>query len=524
VNKSIIYLTSLIIGISILTFFSVYNTFGHKVSLEKNGLQFEDISLNELVRPNNGKFVAIATENQSKSRTVYSFSGYDKNFHQQYKIHEVQDEAVRNDDLFIAAIDGRLNFERDTFLLGLDESVLMWTSPNQNFKVEAKKLLQYEFEPGIFGFFDDSPFIAGLLVLIFSFLCFTFNLLSRLFKGRRSRLSNFILVISTILAVVIFTTKFLPHEWHMNSLAGIATANTIWIFSCFLLYHFLLLPRIRKLEIPDREALKFLFITVVGFLSLWISIYVGLNIDGLRLSNVVHLTNYYLPLGIKLGIIVSFTLGNLINNATKNVIHLVKTKNLARAYRARALSTSSQLSALQSSINPHFLYNSLNSIASLATLDGEKTERMALALSSFYKYVNNRENTTTSTVRDEVEMLQNYIKIEKIRFGDRLSIDFDIEADSLDFLIPRLTLQPLVENAVKYGFANGKIEVKIATLINEDELLIMIFDKGKSFGKDLNLGFGLKSVDSKLKLMFDDMYTIEFVSRPEKHVLISIKI
>ena len=87
-----------------------------------------------------------------------------------------------------------------------------------------------------------------------------------------------------------------------------------------------------------------------------------------------------------------------------------------------------QLEALHAKINPHFLYNSLNTIAGLALVDGEKTRQMALALSRFFRYSINKEQTNLICVSEEIEMINTYLDIEKIRFGNQL--DYKIECDT----------------------------------------------------------------------------------------------
>ncbi len=126
--------------------------------------------------------------------------------------------------------------------------------------------------------------------------------------------------------------------------------------------------------------------------------------------------------------------------------------------RLIALKTKAELDALHSKVNPHFLYNALNSIADLSITDGKKARRMTIALADLFRYSINYSQNNYSTIKDEVAMAEVYLQIEKIRFEDQLSCTITVEENLKHFLVPRFVLQPLVENAVKHGLkATGKM-------------------------------------------------------------------
>jgi two-component system, LytTR family, sensor kinase len=122
----------------------------------------------------------------------------------------------------------------------------------------------------------------------------------------------------------------------------------------------------------------------------------------------------------------------------------------AREAKLENIVKETELRLLRSQINPHFLFNSLNSISSLTITDPEKARDMIVKLSEFMRYALSRKDEQLVTLRSELENLRLYLEIEKIRFGDRLTIDELIEEDCLDFRIPVLLLQPLYENAIKH--------------------------------------------------------------------------
>lgn len=185
-----------------------------------------------------------------------------------------------------------------------------------------------------------------------------------------------------------------------------------------------------------------------------------------------------------------------------------------------------QLEALHAKINPHFLYNSLNTIAGLALVDGEKTRQMALALSHFYRYSINKEQTNLICVSEEIEMINTYLDIEKIRFGSQLDYKIECETECKKELIPRMLLQPLVENSIKHGWNVEQNSILIQIVIKKDNnrLIISIKDSGAPFKPDFIPGYGLQSTYDKLELLFPNNHDLSIISHPEKEVRIIIKV
>jgi two-component system, LytTR family, sensor kinase len=192
--------------------------------------------------------------------------------------------------------------------------------------------------------------------------------------------------------------------------------------------------------------------------------------------------------------------------------------------RLRELKSKAELDALHSKVNPHFLYNALNSIADLSITDGKKARQMTVALADLFRYSINYSQNNYSTVRDEVSMTDVYLQIEKIRFEDKLNYHVKVDECTEHYLVPRFILQPLVENAVKHGLkVTGKMsEIFLETKIVEDKLVINIADNGPLFPDELNPGYGVKSVYDKLDLLFPGAYEIHFTNHPRKQVSIHI--
>jgi two-component system, LytTR family, sensor kinase len=189
------------------------------------------------------------------------------------------------------------------------------------------------------------------------------------------------------------------------------------------------------------------------------------------------------------------------------------------------LKTKAELEALHSKINPHFLYNALNSIADLSLTDGKKARRMSIALADLFRYSINYSKSNYSTVKEELEMVKTYLEIEKIRFEDRLTYEITSEEDISFYLLPRFILQPVVENAVKHGLkSTGKsTALKISAKSSEGELALRVYDDGTSFPQELSPGYGLKSVFDKMDLLFKDAYEVNMVNEPKKYFEIILK-
>jgi two-component system LytT family sensor kinase len=188
------------------------------------------------------------------------------------------------------------------------------------------------------------------------------------------------------------------------------------------------------------------------------------------------------------------------------------------------LKTQAELQTLQSKINPHFLYNSLNSIASLIHIDADKAEDMTLKLSKLFRYSINTQNENFTTVKEEIEIVETYLDIERVRFGNRISFVFDIDNNVLENQMPRFILQPLVENALKHGLNDvvegGELKVKVCKVGNE--LNLMVTDNGKAFPTELNAGYGLQSTYDKLQLLYPNNYTLQIINDPTKQIKITL--
>ncbi|MGQ8336418.1 sensor histidine kinase [Sunxiuqinia sp. A32] len=188
--------------------------------------------------------------------------------------------------------------------------------------------------------------------------------------------------------------------------------------------------------------------------------------------------------------------------------------------KMKELKNQAELDALHSRINPHFLYNSLNSIASLAHVDADKTESMATGLSELFRYSINKENKTYVSVDEELEMVKKYLEIEKIRFGSKLEYEINADENTLEKMIPKFLIQPLVENAIKHGLSKIKSRGKIAVEVKQQEkdLSISIFDNGPDFPAEPVSGYGLQNLHDKLDIIYGNDAIINWENGANKNV------
>lgn len=184
-----------------------------------------------------------------------------------------------------------------------------------------------------------------------------------------------------------------------------------------------------------------------------------------------------------------------------------------------------ELNALHSRINPHFLYNSLNSIASLAHIDANKTENMATGLSELFRYSINKENKTYVTIAEELEMVKKYLDIEKMRFGDKLVYKITADDSTMEKQIPKFLIQPLVENAIKHGLSkikgNGEVLLEVKQVWKD--MTIAIFDSGPDFPAEPVGGYGLQNLHDKLDILYGDDAIINWENGEEKHFKVTLK-
>ncbi|MDP4270198.1 MAG: histidine kinase [Bacteroidota bacterium] len=192
--------------------------------------------------------------------------------------------------------------------------------------------------------------------------------------------------------------------------------------------------------------------------------------------------------------------------------------------KLQILKAQAELQTLQSRINPHFLFNSLNSISHLIHVDAGRAEKMTLLLSELFRYILNRDNKTLVPLSEEVAMVEKYLEIEKMRYEDKLSFKIETDEEARKWNIPRLIIQPLVENAIKHGISKqtekGFIEISVQSIDNR--LVISATDSGPDFPEIPSEGHGLQNIIERLQLIYGNMAELSWVNHPRKRITITI--
>lgn len=514
-NKLVGY-TVLVLGtLSVLLILGLVNDGMKDIVFEKNGLQFENLSKRNAITPTAD--IQFFSSQKEGEITMYKNSGYRNKG--QWTNLLVYKSNIPNENIHTLAIKALSGQASDSVIMNLDKNAMIDLIASLE-DYRGAKLSRYNAESGWFGYIDDTVIIFVLFGFLFFFICLIVNSLSYyLSKKVNSKLQWFIPGL-LILSLAYYSTLpgfsiWAPFSKNLNWVICFAT-----IFLPFLVFRFM--KKVSSdLEFSDKEVIKFFTIIIATYFIGFVCSQIGFSFDSKKFNNIFMIYNHG-PHPLVMGMTISLATGNLLANLVLRMIKMRGSEKILKQTELALDTSSANLQSLQSTINPHFLYNSLNSIASTAKVDGDKTEKMALALSSFYKYITNRKNENTTTLSEEIEMLENYLEIEKIRFEEVLTVNLDIDIDATDCLLPRLLLQPLVENAIKYGYSESGINVKIKAEKIDNQLIIKIFDSGSDFGSDMQIGFGIKSVSQKLNMLYPDNHTLEFNNIPTKHILIMI--
>lgn len=178
----------------------------------------------------------------------------------------------------------------------------------------------------------------------------------------------------------------------------------------------------------------------------------------------------------------------------------------SRTVAAEKLVREAELSRLRQQLQPHFLFNSLNSISALAGSRPEEARRMIHQLSDFFRGTLRKDDQQLIPLSDELEHLSLYLEIEKVRFGHRLETAIDCEERAITMKIPPLLLQPVVENAIKFGLYDtlGETIIRITASAENNYLKISVtnpFDSSSSIPRR-GTGFGLESIQRRLYLLY----------------------
>lgn len=192
-------------------------------------------------------------------------------------------------------------------------------------------------------------------------------------------------------------------------------------------------------------------------------------------------------------------------------------EKLVKESEFKSLLKEAELKSLKYQINPHFIFNSLNSISSLTMIDPAKAREMTIKLSEYLRSTLANNERQKSLLRDEIKNSKLYLDIEKVRFGDRFDYFEEIKSECSEILVPSMVIQPLLENAIKYGVYESidKVQIKLYCTRVDGYLKISLennYDEDNV--QDKGEKIGLKNIKERLRLMYnqDNLLTVEKVN------------
>ena len=199
--------------------------------------------------------------------------------------------------------------------------------------------------------------------------------------------------------------------------------------------------------------------------------------------------------------------------------------------KAAAAAHQAQLKMLRYQLNPHFLFNTLNAISTLILDGANKTANDAVTrLSDFLRYTLDNDPMSRVTLGSELDALDLYLEIEKVRFGDRLIIDKDIDPRAINALVPSLILQPLIENAIKYAISPSEEggTLRISARVQQGTLALQLSDTGPGLGNGNNgqksSGVGLKNTRERLQQLYGERQAFTLAPNEPSGLVITINI
>ena len=327
-----------------------------------------------------------------------------------------------------------------------------------------------------------------------------------------------------LLAVVLIATPFGLGVGHASGqllaslITSLAISSTIYILLKLDLRF--IHPRFRKLP-PDRQVVME---TIAGLLEHVVGAWLAFSVCNRLLGSFLKgsLAGY---------MVVGTTVASMVVHAVSYTMHshLDLKRRIIREERLRAMATQAELKALKAQINPHFLFNTLNTIAALIHTDPSRAEATVERLAEMFRYVLAGSERGLVPLEEELSFVNGYLEIERVRFGERLRVTREIAPETLDVPVPSLILQPLVENAVRHGQGtDGGVDLTIRVQLQSDALEIAIADHGPGMPPrekiEENPGHGLRNVDERLRKTFGKGCGLEVTGNEPQGAVVSVRI
>ncbi len=331
----------------------------------------------------------------------------------------------------------------------------------------------------------------------------------------KNGISQVILVIALSGLAVIFLNS-LSFGFNFEMIAD-SLINTFIIASSVCLGILPVIPAIQDFSLFKRILIMTAIISITALVGTFVAGFL------MRIFTAQEVGIYYLPSRrtITFSLVISYIFGFSTYFYLSSQEKYLETKKLLRQKeldeaRAKSLAVQAQLASLESKIHPHFLFNTLNSIAALIKENPDEAEKMVEKLSALLRYSLDAENAKgLVSLEKELEITRKYLEIEKARFADRLSYKFDLDENSAKINVPPLSLQTLVENSIKHvaSKSSKKTEIAISAFQNNGNFFIEVKDNGAGFSdNELKNGHGLDNLQKRLKNIFDENADLEIAN------------
>ncbi len=310
------------------------------------------------------------------------------------------------------------------------------------------------------------------------------------------------MLVWVIFAIIQASIEFFVFETNL----GFAITDSVVFNSLFLILGLAMWFPVRYMTFSEKRVIPaFLNHLLLGIVMLFIWIFSGYMLLKFFIGGDNSSLNFLessLPYRSVIGILIFILLIMI-------YYLIVYSENLKQKINDEAnlktLIREAELSALKAQINPHFLFNSLNSISALTMHDPSGARKMIIELSEFLRYSLKHKEREETSLEEEIQNITKYLEIEKIRFGGRLIFKMNIPENSKNLRLPNMILQPLFENAIKHGVYESlePVTIRLKSEREKDFLVLTIlnnYDPAMVPGK--GAGIGLKNISSRLKLIY----------------------
>lgn len=269
-----------------------------------------------------------------------------------------------------------------------------------------------------------------------------------------------------------------------------------------------------------------IFAVLHGYLSALLYYHIGWIDEGMADYAAWQHTGHYLFTDNNVFLLDSLIYSVLVASQNITNFHRIVQQKELDAAKLQGQLAESKLQALLMQINPHFLFNTLNSISVLVQKqENAKAQQMLARLSDFFRQTLDRGEEQCLPLQKELALVEQYLAIEQVRFGDRLRVDYEIAPECLELRVPVLILQPLVENAIKHGLSRkvGYCQLRISARKIADGVELKVADDGVGIEPERALfGVGLTNVKNRLRALYDDRHQFLFRSAPGQGTEVAI--